>query len=81
MQDPTIDAAVVATPVTQHHPISKKLLEAGKHVLVEKPMASSIVEAEDLIETADRRGLVLMTGHTFLYTAAVNKMICIRSRY
>lgn len=74
VQDPTIDAAVVATPVTQHHPISKKLLEAGKHVLVEKPMASSIAEAEDLIETADRRGLILMTGHTFLYTAAVNKM-------
>ena len=72
--DPGIDAAVVATPVSTHHPITKRLLEAGKHVLVEKPMAASIAEAEDLKRIADDRGLVLMAGHTFLYTAAVNKM-------
>ncbi len=74
VNSPDVDAAVVATPVTQHHPIAKRLLEAGKHALVEKPMAASIAEAQDLIELAERRGLVLMTGHTFLYTAAVNKM-------
>jgi predicted dehydrogenase len=74
VRSPDIDAAVVATPVTQHHPIAKRLLEAGKHVLVEKPMAASVAQAEDLLEIADRRGLTLMTGHTFLYTAAVNKM-------
>jgi len=74
LADPEIDAAIVATPVSTHHPIAKRLLEAGKHVLVEKPMAASIPEAEDLKRTAEERGLVLMTGHTFLFTAAVNKM-------
>ncbi len=74
VNDPEIDAVVVATPVTTHHPIAMKLLEAGKHILVEKPMASSIAEAEELTETADERGLVLMTGHTFVFTAAVNKV-------
>jgi predicted dehydrogenase len=74
INDPEIDAAVVATPVSTHHPIAKRLLEAGKHVLVEKPMAASIAEAEDLHRIAQERRLVLMAGHTFLYTAAVNKM-------
>jgi predicted dehydrogenase len=74
LADPEIDAAVVATPVSTHHPITRRLLEAGKHVLVEKPMAASIAEAEDLHRLATDRGLVLMAGHTFLYTAAVNKM-------
>jgi predicted dehydrogenase len=74
LQDAEIDAAVVATPVSTHHPITKQLLEAGKHVLVEKPMAASVPEARDLIQIAESRGLVLMVGHTFLYTAAVNKI-------
>ncbi|NNE44087.1 MAG: Gfo/Idh/MocA family oxidoreductase, partial [Gemmatimonadetes bacterium] len=74
ISSPDIDACVVATPVSTHHPIAKRLLEAGKHVLVEKPMAASIDEAEELKTIADERGLVLMAGHTFLYTAAVNKM-------
>ncbi len=72
--DPEVDAVVVATPVTTHHPIAMKMFEAGKHVLVEKPMASSIAEAEELTETAAERGLVLMTGYTSVFTAAVNKM-------
>jgi len=74
INDPTIDAAVVATPVSSHHSIAKRLLEAGKHVLVEKPMAASVAQAEDLKRIAHDRGLTLMAGHTFLYTAAVNKM-------
>jgi predicted dehydrogenase len=74
INDPEIDAAVVATPVSTHHPVAMRLLEAGKHVLVEKPMAGSVAEAEELKKTAEDRGLVLMVGHTFLYTAAVNKM-------
>jgi predicted dehydrogenase len=69
-----IDAAVVATPVSTHFPIAKALMEAGKHVLVEKPMAGSVAEATALVELAESRGLTLMTGHTFVYTAAVNKM-------
>jgi predicted dehydrogenase len=72
--DPEIDAVLVATPVSTHHPLAKKALLAGKHVLVEKPMAASVEEAEDLVRIAEDRGLTLMTGHTFLYTAAVNKI-------
>lgn len=74
LADPEIDAVMVATPVSTHHRLAKAALEAGKHVLVEKPMAASIAEAEELTRIADDRGLVLMAGHTFLYTAAVNKM-------
>jgi predicted dehydrogenase len=74
INDPEIDAAVVATPVSTHHSIAKRLLETGKHVLVEKPMAASVAEAEEMKALADERGLVVMAGHTFLYTAAVNKM-------
>ncbi len=74
LSDSEIDAVLVATPVSTHHDLAKRALLAGKHVLVEKPMAASVAEAEDLVRTADDRGLVLMTGHTFLYTAAVNKI-------
>ena len=74
LADPEIDAILVATPVSTHHMLAKRALESGKHVLVEKPMAASVAEAEDLHRIALDRGLVLMAGHTFLYTAAVNKM-------
>jgi predicted dehydrogenase len=74
VSDPEIDAGIVATPVSTHHPIAMRLLEAGKHVLVEKPMAASVAEAEEMKKAADERGLIIMAGHTFLYTAAVNKM-------
>lgn len=74
LADPEIDAILVATPVSTHHVLAKRALLAGKHVLVEKPMAASVAEAEELNVIADDRGLILMAGHTFLYTAAVNKM-------
>jgi predicted dehydrogenase len=74
LADPEIDAILVATPVSTHHALARMALEAGKHVLVEKPMAASVAEAEDLVRVAEDRGLTLMTGHTFLYTAAVNKI-------
>lgn len=74
MDDPDIDAVVVATPVHTHYHFAKKALLQGKHVLLEKPMTSSVAEARELIELADRRGLVLMVDHTFLYTGAVRKM-------
>ena len=74
LADPEIDAVMIATPVSTHHKLAKRALESGKNVLVEKPMAASIPEGEDLVRIADERGLVLMAGHTFLYTAAVNKM-------
>jgi predicted dehydrogenase len=72
--DPSVDAVSIATPPRTHHALVKRALAAGKHVLVEKPLATSVAEAEDLIELADRNGLVLMPGHTFIYSPAVNKV-------
>ncbi|MGH3648631.1 MAG: Gfo/Idh/MocA family protein [Micromonosporaceae bacterium] len=66
-----IDAAVIATPPRTHAPLAAQLLRAGKHVLIEKPMATSSDEARELIDLAEARGLVLMAGHTFEYNAAV----------
>jgi predicted dehydrogenase len=72
--DGNVDAVVVATSVKMHHPMAKAALEAGKHTLIEKPMASSAAQCEELIEIAERKGLVLMVGHTFLYSPAVTKI-------
>ena len=74
INDPSIDAVAVATPVSTHFELALAALRAGKHVLVEKPMAASAVEAAALVEEAERRGLVLMVDHTFVYTAAVQKI-------
>jgi predicted dehydrogenase len=69
-----IDAVVIATPVRTHYPLAKAFLERGKHVFVEKPLTPSSAECRDLIDIAEARGLTLMVGHTFEYTAAVNKI-------
>ena len=69
-----LDAVVVATPVKHHFSLAKASLLAGKHTLIEKPMASSSAECEELIEIAKCNGLVLMVGHTFLYSAPVRKI-------
>src|SRR5688572_2047443 len=61
-----LDAVVIAAPVKYHYPLAKASLLAGKHTLIEKPMASSVAECEELVAIADRMGLVLMGGHTFL---------------
>jgi len=74
LNDPAIDAVAISTPVTTHFPLAMEALRAGKHVLVEKPMAASIEEAERLIDEAERRKLVLMVDHTFVYTGAVRKI-------
>ncbi len=71
---PAIDAVVLATPVSTHHDFAKRALQAGKHVLVEKPLAASTAEALDLVETAERNRKTLMVDHTFLYTPAVRRM-------
>ena len=70
-QDPEIKAVVIATPVKTHFDLSVKVLEAGKHILVEKPLATSIAEVEQIGKIANKRNLVVMVGHTFLYNAAV----------
>jgi predicted dehydrogenase len=72
LADPTVDAVAIATPVTTHAPIATAALEAGKHVFVEKPLAASSDEGRALIALAEQKGLVLMPGHTFLYSPAVN---------
>jgi len=66
------DAVVIATPVNTHHRLALEALRAGKHILVEKPIASSVREAEEIAETASRLGHVAMVGHTFQYNPAVN---------
>jgi len=72
--DPSVDAVVIATPVDQHFDLAMAALAAGKHVLVEKPIASTSDQASRLIDAAARRGLVLMVDHTFVYAGAVEKM-------
>lgn len=74
IDDGDIDAVVVATPVTTHYHLAKRALEAGKHVLVSKPITRSVAEAEELVELAERRGLVLMVDHTFVFTGAVRRI-------
>jgi len=74
INDNTIDAVVIATPVFTHFELAKKALENGRHVLIEKPMASTVAESEELISLAEQKGLTLMVDHTFLYTGAVQKM-------
>jgi predicted dehydrogenase len=71
LDDPAVDAVVIATPVSSHFVLAMQAIKAGKHVLVEKPLAANSAEALQLIEEADRRNLVLMVDHTFVYTGAV----------
>lgn len=66
-----IDAVVIATPVSTHHPLAVAALQAGKHVLVEKPLAACAREAEEIVAEGEQRGLVVMAGHTFEYNPAV----------
>lgn len=74
LNDAEIDAVVVATPVRFHYEMAKACLSAGKHVFIEKPMARTVAEAEELVALADRKGLVIMVGHTFLFSPAVRRM-------
>ena len=71
IHDPAVDAVAIATPVSSHFTIAMHALEAGKHVLVEKPLAADSVQALQLIEEAARGNRVLMVDHTFVYTGAV----------
>lgn len=71
LRDSAVDAVALATPVSTHFALAERALAAGKHVFVEKPLAASAEEAEALARTAELRGLVLMPGHTFLYSPPV----------
>ncbi len=72
IEDRSVEAVAIATPVGTHYPLVREVLLAGKHAFVEKPLAASSEEALELIELANERGLVLMAGHTFLYSPPVN---------
>ena len=74
ISDPEIHIVAVATPVRSHYKMASEAISAGKHVFVEKPLAASVSEAEDLVAQAEAKNVKLMVGHTFLYTAAVKKM-------
>lgn len=69
-----LDAVVVATPAGTHFDLARRCLEAGKHVLVEKPLAMSSAECDELIDLAESKNLKLMVGHTFLYSPPVLKL-------
>jgi predicted dehydrogenase len=71
LADPNVSMVAVATPAATHLPVAKACLAAGKHVLVEKPLAANLDDGRDLVELADRNGLVLMLDHTYCYTPAV----------
>ena len=74
IRSPQIDAIAVVTPVWTHFPLAKAVLESGKHVFVEKPFTSTVAQAEELVELAEKRNLKIMVDHTFLFTGAVRKI-------
>ena len=74
IKSPKIDAIAVVTPVWTHYELAKAALQNGKHIFVEKPFTSNVVQAEELIELADRNNLKIMVDHTFLFTGAVRKI-------
>lgn len=74
LEMPGLAAVAIATPVRDHYPLAKKALLAGKHTFIEKPMAASSEQCEELIEIARKKGLILMVGHTFLYSAPVQRI-------
>ena len=74
VQSPDVDAIAVITPVWTHYELTKAALENGKHVFVEKPFTSCVVQAEELINLAEQKNLQIMVDHTFLFTGAVRKI-------
>lgn len=71
LADPEVEAVIIATPASTHFPLARQALLAGKHVFVEKPLATRVTEVDELGRLAKDRGLVVMAGHTFVYNAAV----------
>jgi predicted dehydrogenase len=74
LEDEEVDAVAIATPVHTHHILARAALQAGKHVLVEKPLADQVALAENLVEEARRCGRILMVDHTFVYTGAIRHL-------
>ncbi len=74
LDDDEVEAVIVATPVSTHAHLARTALEAGRHVLVEKPLAGSVADAAELVVCAEERDRVLMVGHTFLFSPRVERM-------
>jgi predicted dehydrogenase len=74
LDDPSIDALYLATPVSTHYELTRRALQGGKHVLIEKPLATTVDQAEELAELADRNHRTLMVGHTFVFSPPVRKV-------
>jgi predicted dehydrogenase len=74
LADPNVHAVAIATPAGTHLPVAMAAIEAGKHVLVEKPLAATLAEGHQLVVAARRKGVVLMLDHTYVYTAAVQHL-------
>jgi predicted dehydrogenase len=74
LADPAVEAVALATPVATHAPLAKAALRAGKHVLLEKPMATSARDGEELVRLAERGGLTLMVDHTYVFSAPIRKI-------
>ncbi len=71
LEDPAVHGVIIATPAASHFALAKQVLDAGKHVFVEKPLATKVVEVDELSKSAGARNLIVMTGHTFVYNSAV----------
>src|SRR5262249_47399301 len=71
--DTPVDAVVIATPASSHYPLALRCLDAGKHLLIEKPLTRTSAEARDLIARAQRTGRVLMVDHTFVYSPVIHR--------
>jgi predicted dehydrogenase len=74
LRNPAIDAVAIATPVHTHYELAKRAINAGKHVLVEKPLTARVDHAEELVALAEKKGVVLMVDHVFVYSPPVLKM-------
>ena len=78
LDDPAVDAIALATPPRTHRDLAVRVIDAGKHLLVEKPLAENVADALDVCARAQRAGVQLMTDHTFLYTGSVEKLRALR---
>ena len=74
INDPSVTAVIVVLPAKLHYSVAKKALLAGKHVLLEKPIASKLSESKELVKIAEEKGLLLMVDHTYLYSEAIRKI-------
>jgi predicted dehydrogenase len=72
--DPKVDAVVIATPASSHHHLASQAIAGGKHLLVEKPLCFSVEQAQELVDRADRAGVLLMVGHVFLFNPGIRRM-------